>query len=44
MRGFSTGLPPGIVIGAVGLWFVQKKAHEHPEAQQRYEQSAARQF
>ncbi|MGA2243984.1 MAG: BON domain-containing protein [Verrucomicrobiota bacterium] len=31
----------GIVIGALGFWFVQKKAHEHPEAEQRYEQSAA---
>jgi len=41
MRGFSTGLILGIVLGAVGFWFVQKKAHEHPEAEQRYEQSAA---
>jgi hypothetical protein len=42
MRGFSTGLLFGIVIGAVGFWFVQKKAREHPEAEQRYEQSAAK--
>jgi osmotically-inducible protein OsmY len=41
MRGFSTGLLLGIVFGAAGFWFVQKKALEHPEAQQRYEQSAA---
>jgi osmotically-inducible protein OsmY len=41
MRGFSTGLILGIVLGAVGFWFVQKKAHEHPEAEQRYERSAA---
>jgi osmotically-inducible protein OsmY len=41
MRGFSTGLLLGIVIGAVGFWFVQKKGREHPEAQQRYEESAA---
>lgn len=41
MRGFSTGLILGIIFGAVGFWFVQKKAHEHPEAEQRYEQSAA---
>jgi len=41
MRGFSSGLILGIILGAVGYWFVQKKAGEHPEAQQRYEQSAA---
>lgn len=41
MRGFSTGLILGIILGAVGFWFVQKKAREHPEAEQRYEQSAA---
>jgi len=41
MRGFSSGLIIGIILGAVGYWFVQKKAAEHPEAQQRYEQSAA---
>jgi len=31
----------GIILGAAGFWFVQKKGQEHPEAQQRYEQSAA---
>lgn len=41
MRGFSTGLVLGIVVGAAGFWFVQKKALEHPAAQERYEQSAA---
>jgi osmotically-inducible protein OsmY len=41
MRGFSTGLILGIVLGAVGFWFLQKKAREHPEAELRYEQSAA---
>ena len=41
MRGFFNGLVLGIILGAVGYWFVQKKAGEHPEAQQRYEQSAA---
>ena len=41
MRGFFNGLILGIILGAIGFWFVQKKAHEHPEAQQRYEQSAA---
>jgi osmotically-inducible protein OsmY len=41
MRGFSTGLILGIVLGAAGFWFLQKKASEHPEAELRYEQSAA---
>ena len=36
MRGFFNGLILGIIIGAVGFWFVQKKAQEHPEAQERY--------
>jgi len=41
MRGFFNGLVLGIILGAVGLWFVQKKAAEHPEAQQRYKEAAA---
>jgi osmotically-inducible protein OsmY len=41
MRGFSNGLVLGIILGAVGFWFVQKKAAEHPEAQQRYKEAAA---
>ena len=41
MRGFSSGLLLGVILGAAGFWFVQKKAHEHPEAQQRYQDSAA---
>ena len=41
MRGFFNGLIVGIILGAVGFWFVQKKAAEHPEAQQRYEEAAA---
>lgn len=41
MRGFFNGLVLGIVLGAVGFWFVQKKAAEHPEAQQRYAEAAA---
>jgi osmotically-inducible protein OsmY len=32
----------GIILGAVGYWFIQKKALEHPEAEQRFEASAAR--
>jgi osmotically-inducible protein OsmY len=41
MRGFSTGLIIGIVLGAAGFWYLQKKEQEHPEAEQRFEQSAA---
>jgi hypothetical protein len=41
MRGFFNGLIIGIILGAVGFWFVQKKAAEHPEAQQHYEDAAA---
>lgn len=41
MRGFFNGLVLGLILGAVGYWFIQKKAAEHPEAQARYEQSAA---
>jgi osmotically-inducible protein OsmY len=41
MRGFFNGLVLGIILGAVGFWFLQKKAAEHPEAEQRYEDSAA---
>jgi hypothetical protein len=41
MRGFLNGLILGIIVGAVGYWFFEKKAAEHPEAQERFEQSAA---
>ena len=41
MRGFFNGLVIGIIMGAVGYWFIQKKAQEHPETQQHFEQSAA---
>jgi osmotically-inducible protein OsmY len=44
MRGFFNGLIIGIILGAVGYWFIQKKAQEHPEAQQHYEQSAAQAY
>src|SRR5579864_6548974 len=40
MRGFFNGLIVGLILGAVGYWFFEKKANEHPEAQARYEQSA----
>jgi hypothetical protein len=40
MRGFFNGLVLGIILGAAGYWFVQTKAREHPEAEQRFESSA----
>jgi osmotically-inducible protein OsmY len=40
MRAFFNGLVLGIIFGAVAFWFIQKKAGEHPETQQRYEQAA----
>ena len=43
MRFFS-GLIFGIILGAAGLWFLQKKAAEHPEAEQRYQEAAATAF
>jgi osmotically-inducible protein OsmY len=39
MKGFFNGLIIGIILGAVGFWYLQKKADEHPEAQARFEQS-----
>ncbi len=44
MRGFFNGLVLGIILGAFGFWFVQKKAAEHPEAQQRYQEATATAF
>ena len=41
MRAFFNGLVLGIIFGALAFWYIQKKAREHPEAQQRYEQAAA---
>ncbi|MGO8766651.1 MAG: BON domain-containing protein [Limisphaerales bacterium] len=41
MRAFFSGLIIGIILGALGYWFVQKKAREHPEAEQQYQAAAA---
>jgi osmotically-inducible protein OsmY len=41
MRAFFNGLVLGIIVGAAAYWYLQKKAQEHPEAQQRYEQAAS---
>jgi len=39
---FLNGLIVGIILGAVGYWFIQEKARQHPESQQRYEEAAGR--
>jgi hypothetical protein len=41
MRAFFNGLVLGIILGAVGYWYVEKKAREHPEAQRHYEQAVS---
>jgi osmotically-inducible protein OsmY len=41
MRGFFNGLILGVILGAAGYWFIQNKAREHPEAEQRAEAAAA---
>jgi len=41
MRAFFNGLILGIICGAAAYWYIQKKAAEHPEAEQRYEQAAS---
>jgi osmotically-inducible protein OsmY len=41
MRAFFNGLVLGIICGVLAYWFIQKKAAEHPEAQQRYEEAAS---
>ncbi len=40
MKCFFNGLILGIILGAAGFWFMQKKAREHPEAEQRAETAA----
>jgi osmotically-inducible protein OsmY len=39
---FLNGLIVGIIVGAVGYWFVQEKGRQHPESEQRYEDAAGR--
>ena len=41
MRGFFNGLILGVILGAAAYWFIEKKAREHPEAEQRAEAAAA---
>ncbi|HEY3761143.1 MAG TPA: BON domain-containing protein [Verrucomicrobiae bacterium] len=40
MRKFFNGLILGIIIGALGYWYFERKAQEHPEAEQHFKQSA----
>jgi hypothetical protein len=42
MSKFLNGLLIGLILGVAGYWFVEKKARQNPEAEKRYEESAAR--
>jgi hypothetical protein len=39
---FLNGLVVGIIVGAAGYWFIQEKARQHPESEQRFEEAAGR--
>ena len=39
---FFKGLIVGIILGAAAYWFIQEKARQHPETEQRVKDSAAR--
>lgn len=39
---FIKGMLFGIIVGALGYWFFQMKARQHPESEQRYEEAAGR--
>ena len=38
---FFNGLIIGVILGAASYWFLQTKAREHPEAEQRFQESSA---
>ena len=40
MRRFFNGLVLGIILGAAAFWFLEKKAQEHPTAEQQAESAA----
>jgi hyperosmotically inducible protein len=42
MGKFFNGLLLGLLLGVAAYWFVEKKARQNPEAEKRYEESAAR--
>jgi hypothetical protein len=39
---FIKGMLFGIILGAAACWYLQHKARQHPETEQRFEESAAR--
>jgi osmotically-inducible protein OsmY len=39
---FLNGLLIGIIIGAAAWWYMQDKARQHPESEQRFQESAAK--
>ncbi len=42
MRTFCTGFLLGLLLGAAGCWYFQEKARSHPEAERRFDESAAK--
>jgi hypothetical protein len=42
MKKFFNGLLLGLLLGAGAYWFLEKKARQHPEAESRFEESAAK--
>jgi hypothetical protein len=42
MSRFINAVLLGIIVGVAAYWFVEKKAREHPEAERRFQESAAR--
>ena len=42
MSKFLNDLLLGIILGVVAYWFIEKKARQNPEAERRFEESAAR--
>ena len=39
MKAFFNGLVLGLILGALAFWYVEKKAREHPEAQEQYREA-----
>jgi hyperosmotically inducible periplasmic protein len=39
---FFRGLIVGLIIGVILGWYIEKKAQEHPESEQRFEDSASK--
>jgi hypothetical protein len=38
---FLRGLIIGVILGAAGYWYVEYRSHQHPEAEQRFQNAAS---